>query len=175
MINLRYHVVSLVAVFLALGMGIVMGSTVIDRVTVDALNNNLERVRTDVNQTREENRRLAEQAQDGQEFADQSLNHVLRDQLSGVPVIVVAVSGIDRKPVDALRQSLLERRGVAPGDDLGHQQDATRRRGRGQCPGRHPLLVHLRLHDDNRRRSHHPHHQRRRPAPTPSAGRPWPS
>ena len=43
MINLRYHIVSLVAVFLALGMGIVMGSTVIDRVTVDALNNNLER------------------------------------------------------------------------------------------------------------------------------------
>ena len=39
MVNLRYHVVSLVAVFLALGIGIVMGATVIDRVTVDALNN----------------------------------------------------------------------------------------------------------------------------------------
>ena len=37
MINLRYHVVSLVAVFLALGVGVLMGSTVIDRVTVDQL------------------------------------------------------------------------------------------------------------------------------------------
>jgi hypothetical protein len=106
-INLRYHVVSLVAVFLALGMGIVMGSTVIDRVTVDALNNNLNSVRNDVNRTREENRKLADQAREGQEFADQSLTHVVRDQLPGVPVLVIAVNGVDRKPVDALRQSLL--------------------------------------------------------------------
>jgi hypothetical protein len=105
-INLRYHVVSLVAVFLALGLGIVMGSTVIDRVTVDALNNNLKNVRSDVNSTREENRRLAEQVREGQDFADQSLVQVLRDQLPGVPVLVVAVSGIDRRPVETLRQSL---------------------------------------------------------------------
>ncbi len=107
MINLRYHVVSLVAVFLALGMGIVMGSTVIDRVTVDALNNNLNNVRDDVNRTREENRRLADLVGEGQEYADQSVVHVLDDQLPGVPVLVVAVSGIDRKPVESLRQSLL--------------------------------------------------------------------
>jgi hypothetical protein len=105
-INLRYHVVSLVAVFLALGLGIVMGSTVIDRVTVDALNNNLKNVRSDVNRTREENQRLAEQVREGQDFADQALVHVLRDQLAGVPVLVVAVNGIDRKPVEALHQSL---------------------------------------------------------------------
>ncbi len=107
MINLRYHVVSLVAVFLALGMGIVMGSTVIDRVTVDALNNNLNNVRSDVNRTREENRRLSDQVREGQDFADQALTHVVRDQLPGVPVLVIAVTGIDRKPVDALRQSLV--------------------------------------------------------------------
>ena len=107
MINLRYHVVSLVAVFLALGMGIVMGSTVIDRVTVDALNNNLNNVRSDVNRTREENGRLAEQVREGQDFADQSLTHVVRDHLAGVPVLVVAVTGIDRKPVESLRQSLV--------------------------------------------------------------------
>jgi len=105
-INLRYHVVSLVAVFLALGMGIVMGSTVIDRVTVDALNNNLNNVRSDINRTREENRTLAEQVAEGRDFADQSLAHVLRDQLPGVPVLVIAVTGIDRKPVEAVNQSL---------------------------------------------------------------------
>jgi hypothetical protein len=114
-INLRYHVVSLVAVFLALGMGIVMGSTVIDRVTVDALNSNLESVRRDVNQTREENRRLAEQVREGQDFADQSLTHVLRDQLPGVPVLVVAVTGVDRRPVDSLRQALVTAGATVPG------------------------------------------------------------
>ncbi|MEA2843999.1 MAG: hypothetical protein QOJ69_1670 [Actinomycetota bacterium] len=107
MINLRYHVVSLVAVFLALGMGIVMGSTVIDRVTVDTLNDNLNRVKGDINRTREDNQRLAEAVRHGQEYADQALTQVVRDQLPQVPVMVIAINGIDRKPVDSLRQSLL--------------------------------------------------------------------
>ena len=46
MLNLRYHVVSLVAVFLALGIGVIMGATVIDRVTVDQLRNRLDSVVT---------------------------------------------------------------------------------------------------------------------------------
>ena len=37
MLNFRFHVVSLVAVFLALAIGIIMGSTVIDRALVDTL------------------------------------------------------------------------------------------------------------------------------------------
>ena len=42
MINLRYHIVSLIAVFLALGIGVAMGSTFLDRATVDNLNGQLE-------------------------------------------------------------------------------------------------------------------------------------
>lgn len=113
MINLRYHVVSLIAVFLALGMGIVMGSTVIDRVTVDALNNRLEDVRRSVNGIREENRALADQVRFGRDFADQSADLLVRDRLAGVPVVIVAVSGIDRKPVESLRSLIL-----ASGADL---------------------------------------------------------
>ena len=33
MINFRFHLVSLIAVFLALALGVVMGATVIDRAT----------------------------------------------------------------------------------------------------------------------------------------------
>ena len=115
MINLRYHIVSLVAVFLALGMGIVMGTTVIDRVTVDALNNRLNDVQGAVNDMRAENRRLAEQVDVGREFADQSRDHLVEGELSGVPVLVVAVSGVDRKPVDALRQALVNADAVVEG------------------------------------------------------------
>ena len=39
MINLRYHIVSIVAVFLALAVGVVMGSTVIARSELDFLHN----------------------------------------------------------------------------------------------------------------------------------------
>ena len=106
MINLRYHIVSLVAVFLALGMGIVMGTTVIDRVTVDALNSRLNDVQGAVNDIRAENRLLSEQVKIGRDFADQTRDHLVDRQLQGVPVLVVAVTGVDREPVDALRQAL---------------------------------------------------------------------
>jgi hypothetical protein len=115
MINLRYHIVSLVAVFLALGLGIVMGSTVIDRVTVDALNNNLEDVRSSVNAIREENRKLSDQVKLGQDFAVGARDQLLRGHLRNIPVMVVAVAGIDRRPVDELRQALVSAQATQQG------------------------------------------------------------
>lgn len=107
MINLRYHIVSLVAVFLALGLGIVMGTTVIDRVTVDALNDRLDTVQRSQGAVREENGRLKAQVDLGQDFAVATRDQLLRGHLRNVPVLVVAVAGIDRRPVDELRQALV--------------------------------------------------------------------
>jgi hypothetical protein len=106
MINLRYHIVSLVAVFLALGLGIVMGSTVIDRVTVDALNDRLDVVQRSQGAIREENGRLGQQVKQAQDFAVTTRDQLLRGHLRNVPVMVVAVAGVDRRPVDELRQAL---------------------------------------------------------------------
>jgi hypothetical protein len=107
MINLRYHIVSLVAVFLALGLGIVMGSTVIDRVTVDALSNQLDDVKRSVGDTRQEIGRLGDQVKQGHDFAETTRDQLLRGHLRNVPVMIVAVAGVDRRPVDDLRQALV--------------------------------------------------------------------
>ena len=107
MINLRYHIVSLVAVFLALGLGIVMGSTVIDRVTVDALNNRLDDVQRSVGAIRDENTRLKGQVDRGRDFAETTRDQLLRGHLRNIPVMIVAVAGIDRGPVDDLRSALV--------------------------------------------------------------------
>jgi len=115
MINLRYHIVSIVAVFLALGMGIVMGSTVIDRVTVDALSNKLDDVRKSVDAIRQENSRLDGQVRQDQQFAESTRDQLLKGHLRGVPVLVVAVAGIDRKPVDDLRQALVTAQATVEG------------------------------------------------------------
>ena len=115
MINLRYHIVSLVAVFLALGLGIVMGSTVIDRVTVDALNNRLDDVQRSVGTIREENGRLKSQVDQGQDFAVTTRDQLLRGHLRNIPVMVVAVTGVDRGPVDELRQALVSAQATMEG------------------------------------------------------------
>jgi hypothetical protein len=106
-INLRYHIVSLVAVFLALGLGIVMGTTVIDRVTVDALNDRLGTVQRSQGAVREENARLKAQVDHGQDFAVATRDQLLRGHLRNIPVMVLAVTGVDRRPVDELRQALV--------------------------------------------------------------------
>ena len=107
MVNLRYHVVSLVAVFLALTVGIVMGSTVIDRVIVDDLNRRVDSVRRSVTNAEAENGRLRGQLQTVQDFANQARDQLVHGHLRGVPVLVVASAGVDRKPVDGLRQALV--------------------------------------------------------------------
>ena len=115
MINLRYHIVSLVAVFMALGLGIVMGSTVIDRVTVDALNNRLDDVQRSVGTIRAENGRLGDQVKQGQDFAVTTRDQLLRGHLRNIPVMVVAVAGVDRRPVDELRQALVSAQAIMEG------------------------------------------------------------
>ncbi len=107
MVNLRYHVVSLIAVFLALTVGIVMGSTVVDRVTVDALNQRVNSVGKSVSNAQAENSRLSNQLGAVQDFATQARDQLVRGRLRGVPVVVVAIAGVDRKHVDELRQALV--------------------------------------------------------------------
>ena len=54
MIDFRYHIVSIVAVFLALGLGVVAGTTVLDRVVVDRLDGNLSRLRVALDEHRKD-------------------------------------------------------------------------------------------------------------------------
>jgi len=107
MLNLRYHVVSLVAVFLALGIGVIMGVTVINRGIVDQLRNRLDSVEASDRQTRKDNDRLATQLRTWDRFVDQGRSDLLAGQLKGVPVLLVGVDGIDRRPVEDLRTDLV--------------------------------------------------------------------
>jgi hypothetical protein len=115
MINLRYHIVSLVAVFLALTVGIVMGSTVIDRAIVDGLRSQVQRVDRRADGTAAENRRLAGQLDVMRSFADQARDQLVEGHLRGVPVLVVMVQGVDRKSVEELRATLATAQAVPAG------------------------------------------------------------
>lgn len=106
MVNFRFHIVSLTAVFLAVAIGIAVGATVVDRATVDALKNRLDAVERRVDRTDGENARLQQDLAGWTRFADEAGAEAVAERLEDVPVLVIAVQGIRREPVDELRASL---------------------------------------------------------------------
>ncbi|MGH9180186.1 MAG: copper transporter, partial [Acidimicrobiales bacterium] len=106
MVNFRFHLISLTAVFLALAIGVAVGATVVDRATVDALQDQLDRVERGVAKTSAENARLGAEVGRWDSFAEQSRDLSVGGRLADVPVLLVGVAGIDREPVEELQQVL---------------------------------------------------------------------
>lgn len=106
MISFRFHLVSLTAVFLALGIGIAVGASVVDRATVDLLEDRLAGVENRLDATDTENAELRRQLAEWATFTEQARDQAVAGRLDGVPVLVIGVQGIDRGPVEAFRQTL---------------------------------------------------------------------
>jgi len=110
MINLRYHIVSIVAVFLALGIGVLMGSTIVDRALVDNLEGQLDRLQRDLEETDAANRAMdseLDRVRALQEtFAAEGTGQLFQGRLEDVPVLVLGVDGMDEEPVEELRRAL---------------------------------------------------------------------
>jgi hypothetical protein len=115
MVNFRFHLISLTAVFLALGIGIAVGATVVDRATVDALQDQLDRVERGVDVTSAENARLSAELGRWDSFAEQSRDLAVAGRLADVPVLLVGMAGIDRGPVGELQQAFAASGAVVEG------------------------------------------------------------
>ena len=115
MVNFRFHIVSLVAVFLALGVGVLMGSTVIDQATIDVLERNQGRLERRIESRDARIGELARQVEQWESFSGQAQAELLAGRLASVPVLVVTVEGVDE---DLVRQvhEWLDRAGA---DDRG--------------------------------------------------------
>jgi hypothetical protein len=99
MVNFRFHLVSLTAVFLALAAGITIGAGVVDRATVDQIQRQLTDVARRRQETNAENDRLRSDLHRWGDFSKEAGDRLLEGQLTDVPVIVVATSGVDRNLV----------------------------------------------------------------------------
>jgi hypothetical protein len=112
MINLRYHIVSITAVFLALGIGVALGSTFLDRATVDVLDRNIRSAENRIDETNAENARLTRELEEARDRDDALIltgsEELLSEQLSEVPVLVIAAPGTDGDDTAAI-STILER------------------------------------------------------------------
>jgi hypothetical protein len=114
MINFRFHLVSLVAVFLALAAGIVIGSTVVDKAIVDALHDQINATRSRADATRDRNRELSRQVRELRDTAELTAPFAVDRLLTGVNVLVIAMRGTDRHVVGDLVDRLTQANAVVP-------------------------------------------------------------
>jgi Copper transport outer membrane protein, MctB len=110
MINLRYHVYSLVAVFLALAIGVAAGSTVVQRSVVDNLRSTQGRIEQNLDELEAQNAELQERtaALEGREgsLLDEGPSALLSGKLAGQPLVIVRAEGIPGDAVDRVRAVL---------------------------------------------------------------------
>ncbi|MCA1671780.1 MAG: copper transporter, partial [Actinobacteria bacterium] len=95
MISLRYHVVSLAAVFLALAIGVVFGSTAVSERLLSGLSSDRAELRRQVNDLQVEGNALRARLADADSFALAAGPLAVRDTLRGHTVIVLATADAD--------------------------------------------------------------------------------
>ena len=112
MISFRFHLVSVVAVFLALAIGILVGSTVIDRAIVEGLRDRVEDVRENLRERQLENDELSARVEELEAFVGDGAALTVDGRLEGTVALVVTDAGVDREPVDRTIE-LLDEAGAA--------------------------------------------------------------
>ena len=109
MIDFRYHLVSIVAVFLALAIGIVLGSTELQGPTYNFLDKTTSKLENELSQVSSQRDTAQQQASEGELYAQAVEPAVLRGLLTGRRLLIVTepgaqpgvVSGITAAAVDA--------------------------------------------------------------------------
>jgi hypothetical protein len=107
MVNFRYHIISITAVFLALGIGLALGANFIDKATVDTLRNQLDDLANDKSNLEEDITQLRNELDTQRQLAEQGGAQLLGGHLTDVSIVAVAVRGIDGDSFDATRESLV--------------------------------------------------------------------
>jgi hypothetical protein len=102
MIDFRYHVVSIVAVFLALALGLFVGSTTLQSTVTDQLKGAAQSVRNDNKKLETQRDTLRSQLSDVQQFDAAVEPTLVRGALAGQTVVVVSAPGVS----DSVRQGL---------------------------------------------------------------------
>jgi hypothetical protein len=110
-IDFRYHIVSLVAVFLALGVGIVLGSGPLDEQIQGALQTQTDDLRAEQRDLRGQVNDLQRQVAVGEEFAQEVITPTTANQLADRRVVFFVLPGAENDLADQAGQ-VLERAGA---------------------------------------------------------------
>jgi hypothetical protein len=104
-IDFRYHLVSIVAVFLALAIGIVLGSTALQGDTIDALKSVNNSLQNQYNAATAQRDSYAQQANAGDQFVQTAEPALLKDMLTGEKIVLVTEPGATSTVINGIQQA----------------------------------------------------------------------
>jgi hypothetical protein len=104
-IDFRYHLVSIVAVFLALAIGIVLGSTELQGNTIDGLRSLSNSLKNELNAANAQRDGYQQQASAGQQFLQSAESKLLDGALAGDRVVIVTEPGAPRSVTSGIKQA----------------------------------------------------------------------
>jgi hypothetical protein len=106
MIDFRYHLVSIVAVFLALGLGIILGATALQPSTLSALEQTSQQEHQQIESALAANRQQQLQIERNDQFAQSAADLLIGQLLAGERVVVVEAPGASGQVVSGVTQAL---------------------------------------------------------------------
>ena len=108
MIDFRYHLVSIVAVFLALGLGLLVGATALQPTALGGLIRLSQQERKQIDSALATNRQLSRQIDSNDQFAQAVAPQLLDQLLAGERVVVVEAPGASGQVVSGVDQALAQ-------------------------------------------------------------------
>jgi hypothetical protein len=111
-IDFRYHLVSIVAVFLALAIGIVLGSTELQGPTYNLLNQTTAKLQNEYDQASSQRDAAQQQANLGQNYAQAVEPVVLHDLLAGQRLLIITEPGAPASVVTAISNAATQDAGA---------------------------------------------------------------
>jgi hypothetical protein len=108
MIDFRYHLVSIVAVFLALGLGLLVGATALQPTALGGLIRLSQQERKQIDSALATNRQLSRQIAANDQFAQSVAPQLLDQLLAGERVVVVEAPGASGQVISGVDQALAQ-------------------------------------------------------------------
>ena len=115
MISLRTHAISLAAVFLALAVGVVLGSGLLSNTLLAGLRDDKHELQDQINTLTDDKNALNEKLNAADEFDSQMAPRVLRDTLAGKSVVIFGTPDANDDDVDSLSRMVGQAGGSVTG------------------------------------------------------------
>ena len=106
MIDFRYHLVSIIAVFLALGLGILMGTAVLNDALVDSLRKDIQTLGERVDSRQAEIEELDRRVDAANAFANEAAPWLTSEALQGRTIVIIQLEGTNGDMAGALRDAI---------------------------------------------------------------------